>query len=168
MDKFPFLANARLGEGHYRYIITFLLVIFGSGLVGHILIGILSVTPLNSFIHPPSNINFINVLDSDSVIYSLSMLLIMFLCMRFIHKRKFITLITSYRSVQWKLVLKGMIIIFFMLGLELIINYLLYPTDFSFTFDPSTFGLLVLASILESQYLLLVKKYFSVVISYKH
>jgi membrane protease YdiL (CAAX protease family) len=59
-------------------------------------------------------------------------LLGIFVAIRFIHKRKFTTLITPHRKIDWKRIGFGFIIYFIILGLTSIIDYLLNPGDYSF------------------------------------
>ncbi|WP_160724936.1 CPBP family intramembrane glutamic endopeptidase [Bacillus sp. USDA818B3_A] len=59
-------------------------------------------------------------------------LLGLFVAIRFIHKRRFISLITPNRKINWKRIGFGFMTYFVILGLTTIIDYLLNPGDYSF------------------------------------
>lgn len=148
MSNIRFLRNAEIGEGYYRHILVLFIVFLVSSPVSLVLIGILSFTPLNIIIYPPVSDNILNFLNIKHVIFSFSVLLVLFFCVRFIHKRRFITLITSYNNIRWMRICKGMVIMFFILNLQLFIGYLIDPTVYEFTFNVNNFIWLVLASLI--------------------
>jgi len=78
----------------------------------------------------------------------LSMTLSLGVCVLKIHKRSPITLITSHKSIQWIRIFKGMCIGFVMLSLLILADFLINPTDYTFTFEFKTFGWLVVASLI--------------------
>ena len=59
-------------------------------------------------------------------------LLGLFVAIRFIHKRKFKSLITPNRNIDWKRIGFGFITFFVILGLTSIFDFLLNPGDYSF------------------------------------
>ncbi|WP_144567709.1 CPBP family intramembrane glutamic endopeptidase [Neobacillus bataviensis] len=71
-------------------------------------------------------------------------LLGLFVAIRFIHKRKFTSLITPDRKIDWKRIGFGFITYFVILGLTTIIDCLLNPGDYSFN-DISVSDFLILS-----------------------
>jgi len=57
----------------------------------------------------------------------------------FIHNRSFITLITPYKRIKWKNIFFGFSIFILLMTIDTIIEYLIYPEDFKFVFNPELF-----------------------------
>ncbi len=74
--------------------------------------------------------------------------LVFYFCIRFIHHRSFISIITTKSRIRWNKILKGAVIWFSILGVLAIISFLISPTSYKVTFDPSTFGILLVLSLL--------------------
>ena len=71
-----------------------------------------------------------------------------YLCMRFIHRRQFISLITIKSRVNWSRMLKGAVLWFSILGILSIISFLISPGSYQWTFNPYTFGMLLILSLI--------------------
>ena len=74
--------------------------------------------------------------------------IVFYIFTRVIHKRKFISLINLDSKVNWMKILKGASIWFIILGLFTFVSFLLSPESYKFTFNPNTFGILLLITIL--------------------
>lgn len=102
-----------------------------------------------------NNINSINsifqnpffILIITLVGYTASVITI-YLCMRFIHHRTLKSLITIKSKINWKRVLKGATVWFAILGLFTLITYIIDPKGYQFTFNPNTFGILLILSLI--------------------
>lgn len=57
----------------------------------------------------------------------------------FIHNRSFITLITPYKRIKWKNIFFGFITFIFLMTVYTIVEYLIFPEDFKFVFNPELF-----------------------------
>lgn len=104
--------------------------------------GVSNVDNINSILNDP-----FFILPLTLVGFSASYL-VLYLCMRFIHDRKFISFITTKSKINWMRILKGAAIWFAILGIFTIISFLLDPKGYKFTFDPSTFGILLIISLI--------------------
>jgi uncharacterized protein len=71
-----------------------------------------------------------------------------YLCTRFIHRRQFISLITTKSRINWGKILKGAALWFSILGVLTIISFLISPGSYELTFNPSTFGMLLILSLI--------------------
>ena len=71
-----------------------------------------------------------------------------YLCTRFIHRRQFISLITTKSRINWGKILKGAALWFFILGILSITSFLINPGSYELTFNPSTFGMLLILSLI--------------------
>jgi len=73
---------------------------------------------------------------------------VFYLCTRFIHQRPFISLFTTKSRINWSSILKGAVLWFLILGMLTLIFYLINPASYMVTFNPSTFGLLLILSLI--------------------
>jgi membrane protease YdiL (CAAX protease family) len=71
-----------------------------------------------------------------------------YLCTRFIHRRQFLSLITTKSRINWGKILKGAALWFSILGVLTIISFLINPGSYELTFNPSTFGMLLILSLI--------------------
>ena len=71
-----------------------------------------------------------------------------YLCTRFIHHRQFLSLFTTKSSINWNRILKGAVLWFSILGALTVISFLINPGSYKLTFNPSTFGLLLILSLI--------------------
>ena len=71
-----------------------------------------------------------------------------YLCTRFIHRRQFLSLITTKSRINWGRILKGAALWFSILGVLTIISFLINPGSYELTFNPSTFGMLLILSLI--------------------
>jgi uncharacterized protein len=74
-----------------------------------------------------SLLNFV-LMNSTFIIWILGI----FVAIRFIHKRKFKTLITPNRNIDWKKISFGFIVFFIILAITTIMDAILNPGDYSF------------------------------------
>lgn len=74
--------------------------------------------------------------------------LVLYLCMRFIHLRSFISFITTKSKINWMRVLKGAVVWLAILGIYTLITFLINPEGYKFTFNPNTFGILLIISLI--------------------
>lgn len=74
--------------------------------------------------------------------------IVLYLCVRFVHHRTFISLINIKSKINWFRVLKGAVLWLAILGIFTLISILIDPNGYQFTFNPSTFGILVIISLI--------------------
>jgi uncharacterized protein len=159
MNNPTFLTIARQGKnGWWRYLVGVLISI-GIPSVFYVLIFYvvwisfyLSGTSLktdqntiNSFLYAiPTRFLFLIAL------FGALLLLGLFIAMKFIHKRQFLTLISPDSTMDWFRVFKGLILWLGLYGINFIVWYLIIPSRYSLTFNlaewlPSaTWGLILL------------------------
>lgn len=157
MSNIPFLDNARLGENSWwKYLITISLSILAASiLAGFIVIifliiyyvfkGSFSISSIPLIVADTSQPLFLLLLIGVS--YLLSTLLF-YICIRVLHKRSLLSVITAYPQINWGRILKGILLWFFILGIFSIPSLILYPSEYVFTFNLQSFGLLVVLSLL--------------------
>ncbi|MDD3984958.1 MAG: type II CAAX endopeptidase family protein [Methanobacterium sp.] len=139
--EFSFLVNARLGKNNWwRYLLTLIVIFFG------LMTGLLFYESFNSYISLPGNIN--EVLDIGTNIVTIFLLVFLFVSVYKIHKRSPMSILTSHKSIQWKNMFKGAYIWFFLLCFFTVVDFIMHPKSYTFTFSPNTFGWLVLAAVL--------------------
>ena len=73
---------------------------------------------------------------------------VFYLCTRFIHRRSFISVFTSKSRFNWNGMLKGAALWFSILAILTIISFVISPTSYEITFNPSTFWLLLILSLI--------------------
>ncbi|TNE55793.1 MAG: CPBP family intramembrane metalloprotease [Bacteroidetes bacterium] len=71
----------------------------------------------------------------------------LWLCVRYIHKRKFVTLITIRKAPDLKRILFSFLIWMAFLFLFFVLNLFLSPEEISWNFQPAQFGILLLISL---------------------
>ncbi|WP_424354547.1 type II CAAX prenyl endopeptidase Rce1 family protein [Methanobacterium sp. MBAC-LM] len=155
MSRITFLDNASGSKNTWwRYILTIILtwpvpmavtaVIFIPVFIILGLIALATNTPDMSYA-VASNPLFELVLTGISAAISI---LLLYLCIEFIHKRKFISIINTVCRVDWVRILKGAGIWFAILTVGSLIELIIDPSSVKVTFNPSTFILLLLLSLL--------------------
>lgn len=120
-------------NGWKRYLLSIVFIIFFWLLIGSLTVVVIDIAVRN--ITGISHlINFIQ-LNSSFVV----LLAAIYLSVRYIHKRKFKTLITPYDKVNWKNMFYGFGLYFFLTFICTIIEYFVHPGDFTFTFNAGKF-----------------------------
>ncbi|UMB53880.1 CPBP family intramembrane metalloprotease [Lutibacter sp. A64] len=91
----------------------------------------------------PSNLDFlVNLLPF------LFLLLLLFLLVSKLHKRKIITIITSRKTVDWKRFFYAFFVWFAIGVLLIVVDYSMSPTDYVWNFKPAKFAVLLLISLI--------------------
>ena len=155
MSRITFLDNASGSKNSWwRYVLTIILtwlapmaatiIIF---IPVFILLGIMAIVT-----HTPdlsdsitSNSLFELVLTGISAAISI---LFLYICVEFIHKRRFISLINTVFKVDWRRILKGAGIWFVILAAGSLIELIIDPSSVKVTFNASTFIFLLLLSLM--------------------
>ncbi|MGB9977672.1 lysostaphin resistance A-like protein [Methanobacterium sp.] len=75
-------------------------------------------------------------------------ILLLYICIEFIHKRKFISLINTASKVDWPRILKGAGIWFVILTIGSLIELMIDPSSVKVTFNPNTFIFLLILSLM--------------------
>lgn len=149
MSKITFLDNAAQGENNWmRYVATIILV-WGTPIVIQILF-ILLLIPIGMNMDKSLAASLTNpfvFLGLIGVSYGISMLFL-FICVKFIHKRRFISLINTDYRFSWRRLLKGAGIWFSLLIVGVIISLIIDPHGLKFTFNASSYGILLIISLL--------------------
>ena len=153
MSRITFLDNASKGENNWwRYLITIILT-WGTPIVLEIVIlliamfylvaqGVTTSASLEGVLtNPLVNIVLIGLTAVVSLLF-------LYIGVRFIHQRKFISLVNTHSRFSWRRLLKGAGIWFGLLTLGTVISLLIDPSGVKFTFNPNTFVILVILSLL--------------------
>lgn len=149
ISNIPFLYSAESGKNNWwRYFLT-IMATWGVQAALSILIGIIlvisliiqngtSVTNLENYFYDP----FV-LLPLTFVGFSASYI-VLYLCTRFIHNRKFISFININSKINWGKILKGAVIWLVILGVFTGISFLIDPNGYNYTFNPNTFGIFLI------------------------
>lgn len=153
MPRITFLDNAKQGENNWwRYISTIFLT-WVTPMVFELVILIIFLF----YVMPPSiNMaeNLLQILSNPLVLIailgvsSVISLLFLYISMNYIHQRKFISLINTDSRFSWSRVLKGGIIWFALFTIGILLSLIIDPSGLKITFNPNTFGFLLILSLL--------------------
>lgn len=150
MNRITFLDNAYKGQNNWwRYVLTtFLTWVVGFVLALLFMIFILIIIYLFN-----SEINIIQLVsDSTNTLFILTFLgvysaisfLLFYICIRFIHHKKFIDLINTYSKINWMRLLKGAVLWFIILGVASILDFIIDPGSIKLSFNPNAFFTLLI------------------------
>lgn len=143
-----YLSLAKRGKNTWwRYLISILLILFFYQIIGIIPLVILGVS-LTLDSDPATQINpetgqfegidpFLPYLTLNFVLVSL--LIGLYLAVRFLHQRQFITLITPEPRMSWKRFFQGFGVYFILISLLSIVSVILSPSGYQLTFRPIQF-----------------------------
>lgn len=150
MDRITFLDNFYQGKNNaWRYILT-ILTAWGAGflltavflifisIIIFILIDVTHASQMASLYENP-----LSVLIIIGIYYTITFLLF-YLCIRFIHHKKIISLITTSSKVNWMKILKGTVLWLTLSGAIIIIDFIIDPTSIKLSFNPNTFFTLLI------------------------
>ena len=146
MSRITFLDNATEGKNNWwRYLITIILTWGTPVVILTIIFFILSrfnpIKLLSLLSQPISLIVLVGISDILSLIF-------LYIGVRYIHERKFISLVNADSKFSWSRILKGGVIWFGILTLGLIITLLLNLTDLNVTFNSQPFITLLIISLI--------------------
>lgn len=125
---------ARLGKhGWIRQILSLLIILFFWFIIGGAIFSIINATLPNTLLmnYISLNLSFIPLLIG------------IYLSIVFLHKREFITVITPYKRFNWTRLFWGFGVFLGLTSVSSLIEFFVYPGDFSFTLDFSTFFILL-------------------------
>ncbi len=151
-----YLDLARLGKNEWwRYLLAVITILFAWQIVGSgpSLILILwtmldgnpatSVTPEATFTGIPVTISFVAFM-----LASWAFLAGIFLAIRFIHSRKFLSLVTPLRRLDWKRLFQGFVVWFVLAAMAAIVESLLHPGRYVLTLDLGAYIPFVLLAVI--------------------
>ncbi len=146
MSRITFLDNAIEGKNNWwRYLITIILTWGTPVVILTIVFFILSnfnpIKLVSLLSQPISLIVLVGISDILSLIF-------LYIGVRYIHERKFISLINTDSKFSWRRILKGGGIWFGILTLGLIITLLLNPSNLNVTFNSQPFITLLIISLI--------------------
>lgn len=155
MSKISFLDNALQGK-HNRgsYLLTIGITIIGGTFASLLFIVLLMVMYFLTFrttgLESQINILIFNpllLLVLVGVSYGIYALLF-YLCIRFIHQKKFLSLINTGKKIKWVRILKGAGLWVCMMAIYTIVSLIYNDGSLSFNFNPVSFLYLLIISIL--------------------
>ncbi len=154
MSRIKFLDNAEEGKNNWlRYLFTIILT-WGTPLVLEFVI-IIFISILYMVVSGVNSVDQIYAIFSDPILgiaiiglSSTVSLLFLYIGVKFIHGRKFISLINTGSKIKWRRVLKGSAIWFLILVIGTLISLIIDPNSVQVTFNPSTFIFLLILSLL--------------------
>jgi len=143
-----YLDLAREGINHWwRYVVSIILIVFTWLFLGNIpaVILILLVrsdkNPQTQFHAETSQFEGVNpLLTYLAVNFAFVMfILALYIAIRFIHKRKFITLITPYSRINWQRILQSFSVYFSLACISSLIEATIFPGSYKLTLNISNF-----------------------------
>ena len=140
-----YLSLAKRGKNTWwRYVISIILILFFYQIIGIIPLVILgaALTNLKTYLHPTTGqfseiVPFLFYLSLNFILISL--LVCLYLAVRFLHQRQFITLITAQNRISWKRFFQGFGVYFILVLLLSSVSYILSPSGYQLTFRPIQF-----------------------------
>lgn len=156
VSSIPFLNNAKKGNNNtWRYIITIILSLFVASFVAGAFLAIFIVIWVLLFKQGLNVEIFLNQLLKDPLFlivlvglsFSISYLFL-YLCVRFIHKKTFISIINTGNKVRWKKIGIGAAAWLSIVVILDIISYLIDPASFKISLNPQGFWILVLLALI--------------------
>jgi CAAX protease family protein len=158
MSGIPFLDNAADGKNNWwRYLLTIALsLLLGSLVAGFILAVALIVYSIFLAVRGvPDVFGIISAAVSNpffllimiGVSYALSFILF-YICLRFLHHKRLLSIINAISMFRWKLLLKGLGLWFLILFLFSLPDLIWNTSSYNVTFDPKSFLILLVLCIL--------------------
>lgn len=156
VSNIPFLNNAKQGNNSIlRYLITIILSLIVASLVAGAFLAIFIVIWVLLFKQGLNVEVFLNQLLKDPLFlivmvglsFSISYLFL-YLCVRFIHKKTFISIINTGNKVRWKKIGIGAVAWLGIIVILDIISYLIDPGSFKISLNPHGFWILALLALI--------------------
>ena len=156
VSNIPFLNNAKQGNNSiWRYLITIIISLFVASLVAGAFLAIFIVIWVLLFKQGLNVEVFLNQLLKDPLFlivmvglsFSISYLFL-YLCVRFIHKKTFISIINTGNKVRWKKIGIGALAWLGIIVILDIISYLIDPGSFKISLNPQGFWILALLALI--------------------
>ncbi len=156
VSNIPFLNNAKQGNNSIlRYLITIILSLIVASLVAGAFLAIFIVIWVLLFKQGLNVEVFLNQLLKDPLFlivmvglsFSISYLFL-YLCVRFIHKKTFISIINTGNKVRWKKIGIGAVAWLGIIVILDIISYLIDPGSFKISLNPQGFWILALLALI--------------------
>ncbi|HSO25911.1 MAG TPA: type II CAAX endopeptidase family protein, partial [Methanobacteriaceae archaeon] len=156
VSNIPFLNNAKQGNNSiWRYLITIIISLFVASLVAGAFLAIFIVIWVLLFKQGLNVEFFLNQLLKDPLFlivmvglsFSISYLFL-YLCVRFIHKKTFISIINTGNKVRWKKIGIGALAWLGIIVILDIISYLIDPGSFKISLNPQGFWILALLALI--------------------
>lgn len=152
MSRIPFLDNVYQGKNDWwRYALTIILTWGVPQLLGIAIValdifyslfhGNFPINPLDIISNPLISIAFVGLTAVISVTF-------LYIGVRFIHRRKFISIINTDSKFSWRRLLKGGIVWLSILSLGTVLALIFEPTSLKFTFNANLFIILLILSLL--------------------
>lgn len=158
MSSIQFLENASVGKNKWwRYVLTVIVSFVGGNLVAGLAMALVlvvySVFLASGGVTDISNI-IMEIISSPftlvallGVSYTISFFFF-YICLRFIHHKPLLKVINTVSSMRWKLLFKGLILWFLILGIFSLPDLIFNQGSYQITFNPSTFTLLLVLCLL--------------------
>ena len=157
-ERFLYLAKA--GRNQWRYYLSAIPSILATWYCGTVALGIIMITWVKVDNNPATNFNPKVALQFEGIsplvldLYVNSGFLFLFLglyvAVRFIHRRQFITLITTKKRISWSRISQAFIISFSVQILAISFAYLSSANSFQLNFQPDSFLILLLISLITT------------------
>ena len=156
VSNIPFLNNVKQGNNSiWRYLITIILSLIVASLVAGAFLAIFIVIWVLLFKQGLNVEVFLNQLLKDPLFlivmvglsFSISYLFL-YLCVRFIHKKTFISIINTGNKVRWKKIGIGAVAWLGIIVILDIISYFIDPGSFKISLNPQGFWILALLALI--------------------
>ncbi len=158
MSSLPFLENAQEGKNNWwRYLLTVTLSLVGGSLVAGILMAVLLVL-YSVFLSPGGASSILVILQTTlsspftlivllGVSYTISVILF-YICLRFLHHKKFLSVINTVSRLRWKMLIKGLIVWLLIMLVFSLPDLIFNPQSYQVTFNFNGFIILLVLCLL--------------------
>ena len=158
MSQITFLDNAKTGKNNWwRYVLTIGLTA-GISFIMTFVIFMIAIVLYIKLLPAGVSANFLSnvsefaynpfvLITMTGAFYGISGF-IFYVCVRFLHKKRFLSIINAVSSLRWKMLLKGMGLWSLLLFIFSLPELIFSPSSYHFTFDPQNYGLLLVLCLL--------------------
>jgi uncharacterized protein len=159
MSSIPFLENANEGQNNWwKYVLTVILSLFAGSLVAGVLVVLFLV--VYAFILSASGgvSNILGIIQGTlqnpfvlivliGVSYVISFFLF-YICLRFLHRKRLISVINTVSGLRWKMLLKGLVLWIAVLAIFNLPDLIFNSQNYQKNFDLNSFAILVVLCLL--------------------
>lgn len=159
MSSIPFLENANEGQNNWwKYVLTVILSLLAGSLVAGVLVVLFLV--LYAFILSASGgvANILEIIQGTlqnpfvlivliGVSYAISFFLF-YICLRFLHRKRLMSVINTVSSLRWKMLIKGLVLWIVVLAIFNLPDLIFNSQNYQKNFDLGSFAILLVLCLL--------------------
>ncbi|EKQ52642.1 MAG: CAAX amino terminal protease family [Methanobacterium sp. Maddingley MBC34] len=159
MSSIPFLDNASEGQNNWwKYVLTVILSLLAGSLVAGVLV-VLFLVVYAFILSATGNVaNILGIIQGTlqnpfvlivliGVSYAISFFLF-YICLRFLHRKRLMSVINTVSSLRWKMLLKGLVLWILVLAIFNLPDLIFNSQNYQKNFDLGSFAILLVLCLL--------------------